>query len=84
MGSDKPTQARPAAPRRARRHFASTRIRTLLQRGIRWRPRRTLEDDSDVARRMDDERFEELNRRVELILEEGERTGPPEELEEEA
>lgn len=30
---------------------------------------------------MDDERFEELNRRVERILEEGERTGPPEEIE---
>lgn len=33
---------------------------------------------------MDDERLRELNRRIEQILEEGERTGPPEELEEEA
>lgn len=33
---------------------------------------------------MDDERVEELERRIEHIIEEGERTGPPEELEEDA
>jgi len=33
---------------------------------------------------MDDERIEELERRIERIIEEGERIGPPEELEEEA
>jgi hypothetical protein len=31
---------------------------------------------------MDDERIEELEQRIERIIEEGERTGPPEELEE--
>ena len=33
---------------------------------------------------MDDERIEKLERRIERIIEEGERTGPPEELEEDA
>jgi hypothetical protein len=33
---------------------------------------------------MHDERIEELERRIERIIEEGERTGPPEELEEDA
>jgi len=32
---------------------------------------------------MDDERVEELERRIERIIEEGERTGPPEEREKE-
>lgn len=33
---------------------------------------------------MDDERVEELERRTERIIEEGDRTGPPEEIEEDA
>lgn len=33
---------------------------------------------------MDDERVEELERRVERIVEDGERTGPPEQIEEDA
>lgn len=33
---------------------------------------------------MDDARVEELERRVEVILEDGERTGPPEPIEEDA
>lgn len=33
---------------------------------------------------MDDERVEELEERIERIIEEGERTGPPEEIEEDA
>ena len=33
---------------------------------------------------MDDDRVEELEERIERIAEEGERTGPPEEIEEDA
>jgi hypothetical protein len=38
----------------------------------------------EVPTGMDDERVEELERRIERIIEEGDRTGPPEEIEEDA
>ena len=49
---------------------------------MRRRTRRIVKMVGEVPTSMDDERVEELERRIERIIEEGERTGPPEEREE--
>ena len=51
---------------------------------MRRRTRRIAKRVGELLTTMDDERVAELERRIERIIEDGERTGPPKEPEKEA